>query len=57
MAPEERDAWLTTEGRRRLESLVDLVDAQGTPWHTRPNPVTVAAMPSDGWYLQYGTTP
>ena len=57
MAPEERDAWLSTEGRRRLERLVDLVDAQGTPWHTRPNPVTVAAMPSDGWYLQYGTTP
>ena len=56
MAPEERDAWLTSEGRRRLERLVDLVDAQGTPWHARPNPVTVAAMPGDGWYRQYGAT-
>jgi tagatose-1,6-bisphosphate aldolase len=53
MGPEERDAWLTTEGRRRLGRLVDLVDRQGTPWHARPNPVTVAPMPGDEWYRDY----
>jgi tagatose 1,6-diphosphate aldolase len=53
MPPVERDAWLTTEGRRRLERLVRLVDTQGTPWHARPNPVTVAPMPGDGWYREY----
>jgi tagatose 1,6-diphosphate aldolase len=56
MAPGERDTWLRTEGRRRLERLVRLVEEQGTPWHARPNPVTVAAMPRDGWYRDYGAT-
>jgi tagatose 1,6-diphosphate aldolase len=56
MAPKERDAWLTTEGRRRLERLVRLVEEQGTSWHARPNPVTVAAMPGDGWYREYRAT-
>jgi tagatose 1,6-diphosphate aldolase len=54
MIPEERDAWLTTEGRRRLDRLVRLVDEQGTPWHARRNPVTIATAPGDGWYLDYG---
>jgi tagatose 1,6-diphosphate aldolase len=53
MAPAERDAWLATEGRQRLERLVRLVDAAGTPWHARPNPVTVSAEPGDGWYRDY----
>ena len=57
MPPVERDAWLTTEGRRRLERLVRLVDTQGTPWHARQNPVTVAATPGDGWYREYGVSP
>ena len=57
MAPDERDAWLTTEGRRRLERLVRLVDERGTPWHARPNPVTVGPPPGDGWYRAYGATP
>ncbi len=48
-----RDAWLATEGRRRLERLVRLVDEQGTPWHAHQNPVTAAAVPGDGWYLGY----
>lgn len=56
MAPDERDAWLTSEGRRRLERLVRLVDERGTPWHARPNPVTIAAMPGDGWYRDYWAT-
>jgi len=56
MAAGERDAWLTTEGRRRLERLVTLVDREGTPWHARPNPVTAAPMPGDGWYREYRAT-
>jgi len=53
MAPAERDAWLATEGRRRLERLVRLVDEQGKPWVARPNPVISAAVPGDGWYHGY----
>jgi tagatose-1,6-bisphosphate aldolase len=53
MAPADRDAWLADEGRRRLERLVRLVDAQGLPWHARPNAVTSAPMPGDGWYRAY----
>jgi tagatose-1,6-bisphosphate aldolase len=53
MPPAERDAWLVSEGRRRLERLVRLVDEAGTPWHARPNPVTVAPTPGDGWYRAY----
>jgi tagatose 1,6-diphosphate aldolase len=53
MPPAERDEWLATEGRRRLERLVRLVDEEGWPWHARPNPVTAAPMPGDGWYRAY----
>jgi tagatose 1,6-diphosphate aldolase len=53
MAPAERDAWLASEGRRRLERLVRLVDEQGLPWHARPNAVTAAPVPGDGWYRAY----
>jgi tagatose-1,6-bisphosphate aldolase len=50
MPPGERDAWLAGEGRRRLERLVRLVDEAGRPWHARPNAVTAAPVPGDGWY-------
>ena len=53
MAPAERDAWLAGEGRRRLERLVRLVDAAARPWHERPNAITSAAQPLDGWYRAY----
>jgi tagatose-1,6-bisphosphate aldolase len=53
MPPAERDAWLTDEGRRRLERLVRLVDGAGTPWHARPNTITGAGQPGDGWYRAY----
>jgi tagatose-1,6-bisphosphate aldolase len=53
MAPADRDAWLSSEGRRRLERLVRLVDEQGRPWHDRPNHVTSAPAPGDGWYRAY----
>jgi tagatose-1,6-bisphosphate aldolase len=53
MTPDDRDAWLMTEGRRRLERLVRLVDEDGRAWHARPNPVTTAPAPGDGWYRAY----
>lgn len=53
MAPAERDAWLAGEGRRRLERLVRLVDAAARPWHERPNAITSAPQPLDGWYRGY----
>jgi tagatose-1,6-bisphosphate aldolase len=53
MRPADRDAWLAGEGRRRLERLVDLVDKHGTPWHARPNTVTGAPDPDEGWYRDY----
>jgi tagatose-1,6-bisphosphate aldolase len=53
LPPAERDAWLASEGRGRLERLVRLVDEEGLPWHARANPVTTAPVPGDGWYRQY----
>ena len=53
MTPPERDAWLATEGRTRLEALVRLVDELGTPWHARPNPLAAATVPGEGWFREY----
>ena len=53
MPAPERDVWLATEGRSRLERLVRLVDEQGLPWHRRPNAITTAPAPGDGWYRTY----
>ena len=47
-------AWLASEGRRRLERLVRLVDERGTPWHARPNSLSDVPAPGDGWYREYG---
>jgi tagatose-1,6-bisphosphate aldolase len=53
MGASERDAWLATEGRARLEAIVRLVDDLGTPWHARPNAVSTVAAPGEGWYREY----
>jgi tagatose-1,6-bisphosphate aldolase len=53
MAPADRSAWLDSEGRHRLERLVRLVDSAGTPWHARPNSLSSAEMPGDGWFGGY----
>lgn len=53
MGASARDAWLATEGRARLESIVRLVDDIGTPWHARPNSLAAAAAPGEGWYRGY----
>ncbi len=53
MPPDDRDAWLASEGRTRLEALARLVDELGTPWHARPNPLLAAPAPAEGWYREY----
>jgi tagatose-1,6-bisphosphate aldolase len=53
MVASERDAWLATEGRARLEAVVRLVDDLGTPWHARPNSLAASAPPGEGWYREY----
>lgn len=53
MAAAERDEWLATEGRARLEALVRLVDDLGVPWHARPSSITSATPPGEGWYREY----
>ena len=53
MDPAARDDFLRATGRERLCRLVDLVDALGRPWHERPNRLTAAPLPGDGWYAGY----
>ena len=53
MEPRVRDGFLATTGRGRLSRLVELVDALGRPWHERPNRLTAAPAPGDGWYREY----
>jgi len=53
LPPGDRDAWLASEGRMRLEALARLVDELGTPWHARPNPLLASAAPGEGWYREY----
>lgn len=50
----DREAFLATTARVRLQRLVDLVDAAGRPWHHRGNHLTDPPMPGDGWYREYG---
>ena len=53
LAATDRDAWLATEGRRRLRRLVDLADEHGRPWHARPGPLSAPPEPGEGWYREY----
>ncbi len=53
LAAAERDHWLATEGRRRLQRLVDLADEHGRPWSARPGPLANPPEPGDGWYREY----
>jgi tagatose-1,6-bisphosphate aldolase len=55
MAGPEREAFLATTGRDRLHRLADLVDASGRPWHERPNRLSDAPSPGDGWFREYGS--
>jgi tagatose 1,6-diphosphate aldolase len=53
LAPDARDAFLSTTGRERLLRLAGLVDRVGRPWHERRTRITSATMPGDGWYREY----
>ena len=53
MEPAARDQFLAGMARRRLERLVELVDAAGQPWHARPGGVGSGPTPGDGWYRAY----
>ena len=53
MAAAERDAWLATVGRARLERLTALVDEVAVPWHARRGTLAGAEAPGEGWYREY----
>jgi tagatose 1,6-diphosphate aldolase len=53
LPPGERDAWLATEGRSRLERLASLVDAAAVPWSARRGTLAVASSPGEAWYRDY----
>jgi tagatose 1,6-diphosphate aldolase len=50
MAPAARATFLATTARERLSRLADVVDRVGRPWHERPNRLTTAPLPGEGWY-------
>jgi tagatose 1,6-diphosphate aldolase len=50
---EERDRWLASEGRRRLERLVELVERVGGPWRDRWLAAKPVEQPGEGWYRGY----
>lgn len=53
LPPRARDEFLMTEGRARLQRLVDLADEFGRPWHERPGPLAFMPDPGEGWYREY----
>jgi tagatose 1,6-diphosphate aldolase len=50
---ESRDAFLETEGRRRLARLAELVDGAGAPWRQRWAAARNPEPPASGWYARY----
>jgi tagatose 1,6-diphosphate aldolase len=50
---EGRDRWLASEGRRRLERLVELVERVGRPWRDRWLASKPVEQPGEGWYRGY----
>ena len=52
MEPDARDAWLSTEGRRRLATLAAQVDTLGRPW-TETSSLARLPEPGERWYLEY----
>ncbi len=53
LPPADRDAWLASEGRDRLDALARLVDELALPWHERPNAGLAFEVPGEGWYRRY----
>ena len=53
LPPDERPAWLGSEGAARLRRLVDLVEETGHPWRPRWLAATHPEPPEPGWYARY----
>jgi tagatose 1,6-diphosphate aldolase len=53
MDPAPRDEFLATTGRERLERLVHLADAAGSPWRARWTAARVPEAIAEGWYAGY----
>jgi tagatose 1,6-diphosphate aldolase len=53
LPPEERRAWLESEGSARLRRLVDLVESAGHPWRARWIAAVRPEPPEPGWYTRY----
>jgi tagatose 1,6-diphosphate aldolase len=53
VAGDERDRWLQSEGRRRLERLVAIVERVGRPWVDRWRSAKPTPEPDEGWYRGY----
>ena len=53
MAAAERDRFLATDGRARLQRLTDLVDGLGAPWRPRWTAARRPETPGPGWYERY----
>jgi tagatose-1,6-bisphosphate aldolase len=53
MPADQRDAFLSSEGRARLGRLRELVDRAGHPWTDRSTRLTSAPEPGAGWYRDY----
>jgi tagatose 1,6-diphosphate aldolase len=53
LSPDERTAWLETEGAARLRRLVDLVERAGHPWRPRWLAAAHPEPPEPDWYARY----
>lgn len=53
LTPEARSEWLASDGARRLQRLVDLVEQAGHPWRPRWMTAQQPATPEVGWYTRY----
>ena len=48
----ERQRWLESVGVERMQRLVDIVEAEATPWRER-SPLMEQPAPQEGWYTSY----
>lgn len=53
LPPDERTAWLESDGAARLRRLVELVEAVGHPWRPRWTAAARPEPPEPGWYTRY----
>ncbi len=56
MEAPERDAWLADVAADRMQRLVDIVEAEATPWRER-SPLAEEPEPAEGWSAGYPGNP